>query len=457
MTDKQAPDSIETKAQLEDLVVDKVGSHYGLTDVKDIGARLKSLEEAKKAAIEEEAVDKRQERVRAGDSLTWDPENRSHPYYAKAAHIINNDQVNFKVNGQSKSIDAYGRGLRAARLIRANLEARRQNIPVEEQLKRWGDDWMVEELERAKPALVERNLQLGNAVTGGLLVPEEYMNEMVELLRPMVRVRAAGPRQIRVPTGAVRMNRKTAGTSFQFIGEQQNIVPSDVNFGDLSLNCRQAAGGVAISNTLLRSADVSVDALVRDDLLEAYAVFEDQAFLRGAGTQYAPLGIRNLPLTANVLTSAGSTTQNKIADFLALMNALVNADVPMLRPHLFMSPRTMHALMFEWDANGAGWVFREEMASGALFGIPFSDTTSVPINLGGGSDESEIILADMADIVVADQYAPIVETFPGAAYHDGTQVQSGVSRDETFIRALASIDIGARRRESIARLDAVAY
>jgi hypothetical protein len=66
--------------------------------------------------------------------------------------------------------------------------------------------------------------------------------------------------------------------------------------------------------------------------------------------------------------------------------------------------------------------------------------------LGGGSDESEVYLADMAQMLIAESDEMEVRMFESAAYHDGTAVRSAVSRDETVMRLIARHDFAPRYR-----------
>ena len=136
--------------------------------------------------------------------------------------------------------------------------------------------------------------------------------------------------------------------------------------------------------------------------------------------------------------------------------ALRNANVRMIRPGWLFSPRTEHYLMTIRDGNG-NFAFREDMLAGKLWGYPFGVTTQIPDNLGGGSDESEIYLVDMADSVIAESTNLIIDVSSEAAYHDGGNVVSAFSLDQTVIRVIASHDFGMRHDASVAVLSAVKW
>src|SRR4029453_3798299 len=106
--------------------------------------------------------------------------------------------------------------------------------------------------------------------------------------------------------------------------------------------------------------------------------------------------------------------------------------VRMLRPAWILSPRSKMYLMTVRDANG-NFAFRDEMRAGGLWTFPFGAKTQIPENLGGGGDESEIYLVDMADAVIGDATSIIIDSSTEAAYHDGSQGIAAFSQDQTVV------------------------
>ena len=202
---------------------------------------------------------------------------------------------------------------------------------------------------------------------------------------------------------------------------------------------------------------VGGEAIVRDDLIAALGQRGDLAFIRGAGTQYTPKGLRYWAPSANVIAANGTVNlANVTTDLGKLWLQLANGNVRFLRPGWLIAPRTFNYLMNVRDGNG-NFAFREEMMAGRLWGYPFAYTTQIPINLGGGSNESEVYLADFADVVIAEQEGLIIDVFDGAAYHDGTNVVAAVSADQTVLRAIQEHDLVMRHEESVAVLTTVLW
>ena len=188
----------------------------------------------------------------------------------------------------------------------------------------------------------------------------------------------------------------------------------------------------------------------------------DQAFLRGAGTQFSPLGLRSQHTgtafaATNVLAANATVNLVNVTNDLGRMElALMAADVPMVRPGWLMAPRTRQYLANLRDGNG-NFAF-PEVVNGTLRGYPYRVTTQIPVNLGGGTNESEIYFADFAHVVVGEHMGIEVALSTEAAYIDaGSTMRAAFSRDETVMRAIAQHDIGLRHLPALAILTAVTW
>jgi HK97 family phage major capsid protein len=248
-----------------------------------------------------------------------------------------------------------------------------------------------------------------------------------------------------MPSGTTRIPKIITGATASYIGESQNIGVTQQVFGQLTLSFLKLAALVPIGNDLVRYSSPSIDAVVRDDVVRAMAARENQAFLRDDGSANTPKGLRYRVASANVLAATGADT---LADIVTNLGRLVlqleNANVPFTRPGWIFAPRTRHRLMTLLNVNSA-FVFRPEMLGGTLWGWPFAVTTHVPTNLGVGANESEVYLADFADVVIGESQSLIVDASTEASYFDGTTQQSAYSRDETLVRCILEEDITMRR------------
>jgi HK97 family phage major capsid protein len=304
------------------------------------------------------------------------------------------------------------------------------------------------------------NQNMGSGAAGGFLVPEDVSSEVVELLRPASVVMAMGPVVVPMPNGNLTMNRLAVGSTASYVGEQQDIPATGAEFGQIKLTAKKLTALVPISNDLLRAASTAVDRIVRDDVVLSAATRMDLAFIRGAGTEHTPRGLRNLLTgtsfaTTNILSMTSTPDLQKITNDLGRMElALLNANVPMTRAGWLMAPRTMMHLMNIRDGNG-NFAF-PELQQGRLRGKPVGVTTQIPINLN--TNESEVYLADFAHVIVGEHMGIEVSMSTEAAYRDaGNTLQAAFSRDETVMRAILQHDFNARHLPAIAVLTGVTW
>lgn len=308
----------------------------------------------------------------------------------------------------------------------------------------------------AEDAIVKA-LEASDAAAGGVLIPTQWSGEVIELLREMTTFRKMGPRVIPMPTGSLQMSKITGGATAGYIGESQNLPVSEQAFGQINLTWKKLAVLVPVSNDLLRFNTEGAEAIIRDDSVSAMSAREDQAFLRDDGTEFSPKGIRNWVPAANIM-SANATVNlaNVTSDIAALILLLREGHVRMINPGWVIAPRTEFYLLSVRDANG-NFAFRDEMLRGTLWGFPYGSTTEVPVNLGSGSDESEIMLCDWADILLGESNTLEIMASDVAAYYDGSAVQAAFSLDQTVLRLIAHHDVQVRHEESLALMDTVVW
>jgi HK97 family phage major capsid protein len=389
---------------------------------------------AKAATIKEQLTRLEVERELADQEAAVVPESQFERPVTPAAHAAP------LVHGRGD------RGLRLARVVRA-LAAGRGDVGRAAQWAR-----VV-----ARDEAIAKILEAGTGAAGGFLVREELATEVIELLRAESVVRRLNPVTVPMESGTLRLPAITGGATAGYIGESADLSVSEQTFGQVVLTWKKLGTLVPVSNDLLRFASPQADEIVRDDLVAALATTSDAKFIRGAGSQNEPKGLRYWAPAGNVIT-ANSTVDlaNVTADLGKLVLALKNANVRMRRPAWIFAPRTEQYLMTVRDANG-NFAFRDEMLRGTLWGWPFGVTTNVPTNLGSGGDESEVYLADFADVVIGESSTLTIDASAEAAYVSGGTVKSAFQADLTLVRALALHDFAMRHAESVAVLTGVKW
>jgi len=301
---------------------------------------------------------------------------------------------------------------------------------------------------------VVKALEASDLAAGGILVPTEYSTDIIELLRERAVVRSTGPRIVPMETGSVQIPKITGGATASYVGESQNIDPTEPTFGSINLTWKKLAAIIPMSNDLLRLNAISADGIVRDDAVSALAIREDQAFIRGDGTEFTPKGLYNWTPAANKFNATASFDLDKVTgDISTAILKMRNGLSRMISPYWMWSPRTEMYLMQVRDSNG-NFAFRDEMAGGRFWGFPFVSTTTIPDTLGSG-DKSEIYLFDTADVILGEVNRLEVSASDVAAYYDGSAVQAAFSKDQTVLRVLAHHDLGVRHEESLVVIEGV--
>lgn len=304
---------------------------------------------------------------------------------------------------------------------------------------------------------VAKALGANTGSAGGFLVPEDWSAEIIEFLRPAAVVRSMGAVVMPMPNGSVLVPKQAGGASAAYIGENSNVQVSEASFGQLRLTARKLGVLTAISNDLIRFSNPAADVVVRNDLIRAMAQKEDASFIRGQGLSNEPKGLRYWAASGNVVAANGTVNlANVTSDLSALILKLEQANVAMTNPGWLFAPRTKAYLMQVRDGNG-NYAFRDEMLTGSLWGFPFKTTTQIPVNLGGGTNESEVYLVDFADAIIGDTMQIMVDVSSDAAYHDGSNVQAAFSLDQTVVRVISQHDFGLRHTESVAVLTGVTW
>ncbi|MGC8518473.1 MAG: phage major capsid protein [Steroidobacteraceae bacterium] len=332
---------------------------------------------------------------------------------------------------------------------------------------------------------VTRALITSVGASGGFIIPPDYMNEIIELLRPAAVVRASGPRVIPMPRGTMTLPAQTSPATATYGTETSAITSSQPGVGQIVATFKKLTALVPVSNDMMRYADPAADAFVRDDLVKIMALRQDLAFLLGDGTQATPMGFTgfanryavNSGGTAGSWSTTSASTAAVGGQFLTsnenyslataaqelggLANQLDIANVPETKRVWFGNPRTFNYLYNVQNSLGV-YVYREEMQGGKLLGYPFKKSTQIPINLwdatGTNKDCSFLLLAEMDAAMIFDSM-----TMELAVSREGTYINSSgntvsaFTQDQTLVRAIAEHDFQIRHDQAVAVLQFVRW
>lgn len=304
-----------------------------------------------------------------------------------------------------------------------------------------------------------RNKALGDSIfiDGGAIVPPQFVDEIIEFLRPKVVVRALGAFVAPMPHGTMTFPFALTGAVATNVIENAPAPLTQESFGNWQLVAKKMRAIVPVSNDLLRDASPKADLFVQRDMAAELRRLEDLNFLRGSGFGGQMKGLRNQAQTTLLAhnaagTAGGSTVTEIIQDLVSFPLALENNNITIENGGYAWAPRTKWALMALRDGIG-NFYFKQEMLNGTLFGYNFGSTTTQPINLDTTSGalsakESEILFADFDRVIIGDTEELVILPYPGGSYYDPNvgQVVSGISNDQTVIVAQSRSDIGCRYR-----------
>jgi HK97 family phage major capsid protein len=340
---------------------------------------------------------------------------------------------------------------------------------------------------------ITRALITSVGASGGFIVPPDYMNEIIELLRPLSVVRASNPRTIPMPRGTMTLPGQASAASASYGPEGVKIPTSQPSLNQLVASFKKLTALVPVSNDMMRYADPAVDAFVRDDIVKVIALRHDLAFILGDGTLSTPMGWlyfanrwvganggtigvwsttaasveavngADLPNTTggNFITSTYAFTLATVANELGgAVNRMDTANVPDTRRVWFMNPRCKNYLFNVQNSLGI-YVYRDELMKGMLLGYPVKTTTQIGANYhdaAGHSNCSFVFLVEMDEDMIFDSMSLELAVSREGTYIDSLgNTVSAFQNDQTLIRAIAEHDHQMRHDQSVAVIQAVGW
>lgn len=327
------------------------------------------------------------------------------------------------------------------------------------QLKTWGDtdvaDIVQKDIERQKAAMGATT-----PTDGGFLVPEQFSQEVIELLRPQSVVRSMVGRTLQLPVGTVNIPKITDGSTAYYQGENTNATKSALKTGNVKLTWKKLISLVPLSNDLVRYSSPGADSIVRTDMIRAMAQRENQAFLRDPGTEATPRGLRYQMHPNNLIDVSNPTftIQTVATDLGRCVLKLVEQNVPLTKAGWLFAPRIWNYLRMLQTTTG-GFIYQAEMNNGLLLGYPYKWSTQIPVTLSdhGRTGETEIYFCDFDDVVIGEAMAMRVDASQEASYMDGATLVSAYSQDQTVVRAITEHDFAVRRDVSVMVMNGVTW
>jgi HK97 family phage major capsid protein len=200
-----------------------------------------------------------------------------------------------------------------------------------------------------------------------------------------------------------------------------------------------------ISNELARHAVTDIAATLGTAMVAEVARAADSAFLTGDGAAGTIRGLANAT-GVQVTAAVGTPTVDALYD---AEQKLMAANGDPSTACWFMAPRSLTSLRKQRDGGATGGYLLQPSPTEAgrmtLLGHPVYVSTAIATNGGAGTNESRIILADMAQVAVG------IDAEPSFTVLD----QTFGDWDQVALRIVARLDIAPLNPAAIVVLNGV--
>jgi HK97 family phage major capsid protein len=320
---------------------------------------------------------------------------------------------------------------------------------------RFGDEDVAEML-RASDVNIEKGLTSDDADKGGTFVPPDVSSEIIEPLRAKAAIRRLGPTIVDMPRGTLEYPKLVTGVNGTWVGEATANNAEEPTSGSIKLVWKKLQVKIPMSKELLRFGGPNIEATIRRDTIRGLANTEDQAFIRGLGTDFTPKGLRYWAAAANVFAIAGVSATNVESDFSKLLEKLEGNNVDVDEAAFLMSSRSKTWLAHLRDANG-NLIYPELRGTmPRLYEHPVSVTNNIPNNLS--TNQSELYYVAVPDVVIGQVTEMEVEITDDVTYTNSAGVLvSAFDRDEVVLKVTNRVDLITRYDQAVAVMTAVTY
>lgn len=195
---------------------------------------------------------------------------------------------------------------------------------------------------------------------------------------------------------------KTKRGTATWVGEGAKKQLTNPEFGEVKIKEHKLAGITVYTQELMRRADPAVDALVRDDLIEAAQILIDETFLGAqAETDTTPIGIFN---SVVAVPSSGTTAAAYDDDLQALEDKFLEANLSLDGSYYVMSETRAARMGRLRDALGNYYYSGMQGTNKELNGRPVVTSETVGEKIGL-IKTSELLLAQDGgvDVSYSDQ------------------------------------------------------
>lgn len=306
------------------------------------------------------------------------------------------------------------------------------------------------------------NAQTGEA--GGFLIPDEVTSEIIELAMAKTPVMEMGPSVIRGLRGELPIPKTTGRPQMFWVGEEEAPTETTTKFGEIILRPKTAAAFTKVSRRLLFQTANTAERIVRDEIMKAFRLGLDLAFLDGLGSEKEPKGILNFDnLTSTVPVDAANDGNRFRIDKASEM--AMNIDVQnMLRGNLgyIMRPEVLSFMLRERvrqftgqdDAKAqpidASNVLMSQAQLESIIGYKIRTTTLLPLStIGSNTSASSVIFGDWSQLVIGMWEGFEIKASDVAGNNTG----SAFTQRQVWITAFQGVDSNIKDESGLTKVD----
>ncbi len=288
----------------------------------------------------------------------------------------------------------------------------------------------------------------GSDGSGGYLTGIETLREIVNPARPATVCFPAGAQMLQLNESETVLIEQLTDPEAHWTPELGRVPGSGMTFGRIVLRPKKLAALVPISIEMMEDA-LNAPEMIQKALIQAFAIAIDQAVLSGSGVGEQPKGIRN-HAGVNTHTIVGAPA----GDYSDLETAL----------------EKIRLANYVGEDSALSWIRHPRDASqynrlqdtlmqplqptpGAAALRKFQ-TTSLPINLGGGA-ESEMIVGDFSQIIIGMRTTATIRILPAGTVDIGAERFDASEQFGAIVAMHARVDVAVIRPQWLTVVDGV--
>ena len=295
--------------------------------------------------------------------------------------------------------------------------------------------------------LSTKAVNAGTPSEGGFTVPLAFSSDYIDALLANTLIDKLGVRRVPLVHGNLSIPKMDTVSAISWGGEETIGDTTQPAFGEVNMHAKKLFAKSAITNTVIRESGVDVEGWIAEDLFRNARIALDVAMLKGTGSQYQPLGLKN---KTGVQTSGGTTTAFSVDTPNDMEALLEQANVPMENVKWLLSPKGKSWIKSTKFTTGP-FAWATEMATQkTLNGYDFLTSTTVDYTkaTAPASDYSDFWLGDWSQLLFGISKDISIEVSRDGTFVSNGQTISAFDKDLTLVRLITEVDFACRHPEA---------